>query len=891
MTSKFLNHRSVFLWCIAVIMLSGACSTKKNTFTRRAYHNVTAHYNAYWNGNEGLKEGIADLRKSARDNYTSVLPVYNYGTQSNSQAINPNMDRAIEKASKVIQKHSMFFDKKEHVKWVIQSYMLIGKANFYKQDYNAARRAFEYVSKQYSNDPAKYEAQLWTGRCYKQLKQYDKTIVIYDEIQNEKPELQLPWIVRKDLPLAYADMYIAQGNYSKAREQLEKAIPLNRNAKLRTRINFILAQIYQLEKKDVRAREYYTKVIKGTASFEMAFNARINLARAYSANSGDKKMIVKELEKMLKDIKNKDFRDQIYYALADIAFKNKNDTLGVRYLRNSVASSVNNDYQKSISSLRLADIYFKRPDYGQAQAYYDSTIMFLPKDFPDYEKIYAKTDILTRLVGYLQTVHIQDSLQSLANMSEADRNKIIDKAIAEFIRKEEEAKRRKEEEELAMMAGAGLQGRQIVDQTQGMASIGGGGWYFYNPSAISMGFSEFVRKWGRRRLEDNWRLSNKRQMVMEELTDETGDIPSDSTGGDKKGEKGGADFKSRDTYLKNLPFTTEMIESSNVLIADGLFNAGMIFLEELFDKPKAIETFTMLIDRFPGDTNVLQSGYHLYRAYRDQGDSSNMEKYKNKIITGYPESDYAKILKDPNYKLELEAARNRVTTLYEETYLAFERQQYRTAIIYCKDALANYNDENLMPRFAYLKAVSRGKTESLDTMKVELTNLIAKYPKSDVVPMARKLLGQEAQTAGLPETAQSDTSKAVEKPIDFSMYKVNPSASHFYALVVDGTAVNVYGTKVRITDFNTKNYSVENIQVNSVLLDNNRQMITVSSFAEIDKALRYFNGIKEDTYVFSGMREGTFEQFLISSENYPVFFKEKNTKAYLEFFKKNYLQN
>jgi tetratricopeptide (TPR) repeat protein len=708
LTSKFLNHRSVFLWCIAVIMLSTACSTKKNTFTRRAYHNVTAHYNAYWNGNESLKEGISELKKAPATITLQCCRFTITGPKANSQAINPNMDRAIEKASKVIQKHSMYFDKKEQVKWVIQSYLLIGKANFYKQDYNAARRAFEYVSKQYSNDPIKYEAQLWTGRCYKQLKQYDKAIVIYDEIKSEKPELQLPWIVRKDLPLAYADMYIAQGNYSKAREQLEKAIPLNRNAKLRTRINFILAQIYQLEKKDVRAREYYTKVIKGNASFEMAFNARINLARAYSASSGDKRMIEKELEKMLKDLKNKDFRDQIYFALADIAFKNKNDTLGVRHLRNSVATSVNNDYQKSISSLRLADIYFKRPDYGQAQAYYDSTIMFLPEDFPDYDKIYTKTDILTRLVGYLQTVHVQDSLQNLANMPEADRNKIIDKAIAEFIRKEEEAKRLAEEEQLAMMAGAGLQGRQIVDQNMGMASIGGGGWYFYNPSAISMGFSEFIRKWGRRRLEDNWRLSNKRSVAMEDMFVSNEEGQADTTGG-KGGGKGGDDFKSRDTYLKNLPFTPEKIESSNALISDGLFNAGMIFLEELFDKPKAIETFTQLITRFPGDTNVLQSSYHLYRAYRDQGDSAKMELYKNKIIAEYPESDYAKLLKDPNYKLELEAARNRVTTLYEETYLAFERQQYRTAIIYSNDALANYNDENLMPRFAYLKAVSRGK--------------------------------------------------------------------------------------------------------------------------------------------------------------------------------------
>ena len=287
---------------------------------------------------------------------------------------------------------------------------------------------------------------------------------MYELIASEKAELQLPWIVRKDLPLAWADLYITQAKYNLAKESLEKAIPLNSNGKLRTRLYFILGQINQLEKRDIQAGEYYTRVIKGSASFEMAFNARINLARVYNANSSDKRMIIKELEKMLKDAKNKDFQDQIYYALADIAFKDKNDTLGVKYLRKSVASSVSNDYQKSISSLRLADIYFNRPDYGQAQAYYDSTIMFLPKDFPDYEKISEKTDILTRLVGFLQTVHVQDSLQHLALMPESERNKIIDKAIAEYIKKEEEAKRLEEEQKLADMAGLGLQGRQMCGQ-------------------------------------------------------------------------------------------------------------------------------------------------------------------------------------------------------------------------------------------------------------------------------------------------------------------------------------------------------------------------------------------------------------------------------------------
>jgi tetratricopeptide (TPR) repeat protein len=835
-----------------------------------------------------VKEGVNELKKQAKDNYNTVLHINNYGTEKSAQSVNPNMDRAIEKASKVIQKHSMPFDKKEQVKWIMYSYLLIGKANFYKQDYNAARRAFDFVDRTYNYHPIKYEARLWLAKTYVQQELYEKAIAIFENLQNDAKTTLLPWQVRKEIPLVMADMHISREKYKLAREEIIKAQELNKNKKLNTRLNYILAQLYQKEGRDNTASQYFAKVLKSPASFEMAFNARINLARVYNVNSGNRQMIVRELEKMLKDNKNDDFQDQIYYALADIALKDKNDTLGIKNLRKSVATSVDNDYQKAISSLRLADLYYQRKDYRPAQAYYDTALMVIPADFPNADEITVRTEILTRLVDNLQTVYVQDSLQHLAAMPEAERLAIIDAAIAEYTRKEEEARRLEEEMRLADQAGAGLMGsRQMVDPTRGTTSLGGGGWYFYNPSAISMGYSEFTRKWGRRKLEDNWRLSNKREVNFE-MTD-MGTMPTDSTQG-KDGKGKGSDMKSRDTYLKGLPFTPESVEASNAQIAEALFEGGIIYLEELFDKPKARELFTSLLTRFPENDNTLRTSYHLYRIYRDQGDSTNMQLYKNQIINGYPDSDYAKILIDPTYNAQLLAAQNRVKSLYEETYLAFERGQYRTAILYSNEAISNYQNAALIPRFAFLKAVSLGKTITTDTMKVELKQLIEDYPQSEVVEYARLILGEDAagETAALNKPGEI-LSDSLKKAMDFSMYKFNPQATHFYALIVNGSEVNVYGTKVRITDFNTKNYSTENLQVNSVLLDDTRQMITISSFNELPKALRYFNGIKDDSYIFSGMREGSYDQFLISAENYPGFFKEKNTAAYQQFFKKNYL--
>lgn len=884
MAANYRFFRTILLLTITSALVT-ACSTKKNTLTRRVYHNLNAHYNAYWNGNESLKEGARELSKQAKDNYIVVLPIYNFGTQSNAQAINPNMDRAIEKASKTIQRHSMYFNDKEYVKWVMYSYLMIGKANYYKQDYQAARRAFEFVADRYQNEEIKYEALLWAGRAYHKLKQYEKAVSIFDQLTEESTTKLLPWSVRKGLPIAYADMYIAQGKYAQAREKIEAGLPLQSGSKFKTRLHYILGQIYQFEGKDSQATEYYTLAIKGTPSFEMAFNAHINLARVYDAGRSDRKMIVNELHKMLKDVKNEDFQDQIYYALADIALKEKNDTLGINYLRKSVASSVDNDFQKSTSSLRLAEIYFNKQQYTFAQIYYDTALNYLPKEFPDYEKLSSRTEIITRLVENLHTIQVQDSLQNLANMPESERLKIIDAAIAEYVKKEEEIQRKAEEERLAMEAGIALGGKRVSDM-EGQTTVGGGGWYFYNPSAIGMGYSEFTRKWGRRRLEDNWRLSNKRVMNWDALAEEN--AVADSAGVESKGKTTGSDLKNRATYLAKLPNTPEKIEASNIMIGQGLFNAGMIYLEELNDLPKAKETFHQLIDRFPNDTNNLQANYHLYRISRDLGDSAEMVVHKNDIIQRYPDSDYAKILIDPDYKAELEAASNRVKTLYEETYQAFKSELYRTVIIYSNDAITNYSGHDLIPQFSYLRALSLGKTVSPDTMRVELAQLVKAYPTSPVVPYANMIIGDKPKTANNMAQGGDPAKGSPEAPVNLSIYSLDKAASHFYVLIVDGNAINVYGVKVRINDFNSRNYSLKNLQVNSVVMDDNKQMITVSSFSNSDDAMTYFNHISSDSYIFSGMNEGAFDQFVISSSNYPVFFKDKKVPTYLFFFDQNY---
>jgi len=301
--SRGLTHFLIVAVTLCGMIFLHACSTKKNTFTRRAFHNVNTHYNVYWNGNESFKQGVEELQKSARENYNRILPVFNFGTADEAKKVSNRMDRAIEKATIGIRRHSMVFKNKEYNKWIDDCFMLIGKSQFYKQDYNSARRTFEHIMSEYPGQPVYYDALLWIIQSNIQQKHYDEAIVRLEELDALISKETVPFRVRRMLPLVYADYYLKINNLNGAENALKQGIELNTSGRTRARLNFILAQIYQQQKDYARATEHYTKVLKGPSSFEMAFNARINMARSFDIYGGNKAGLEKELHKMLKDSK------------------------------------------------------------------------------------------------------------------------------------------------------------------------------------------------------------------------------------------------------------------------------------------------------------------------------------------------------------------------------------------------------------------------------------------------------------------------------------------------------------------------------------------------------------------------------------------------------------
>ena len=867
---------SIILLVIATAFSS--CSTKKNTATRRAFHNLTAHYNPYWNGYEAYKQGLRDLDNQIKTDYTKILPVKEYGTLQQVQSINMHLDRAIEKASKVAQKHSMFFERREHVKRVKDSYMLIGKSYFYKQDYFNARQTFEFVARQYERQPIRFEAQLWQARTAIKMREFERSITLIEGLQNQVRRQDFPRNLHREIPVVFAEHYMGQENYQAAKPHLRKAAELSRDKNFRARMYFILGQIHQMEENYTEASRFYAMVIKEKPDYEMTFNARINRAQSFDARSGNSREITSELNKLLRDSKNQNYHDQIYYALATVALRENNDSAAFRLLRRSVASSVENDFQKTLSARKLADLYFQIPNYKEAYAYYDTTMQAMQYDHPDYNQLDRKTRTLRELVGHMNTIQTQDSLQRLAAMPEADRNKIIDQLIAEH---KAEQDRIKEEEQQMAMADRSFTPMPGRDPSRGMLQqVTGGGWYFYNPQAVSFGFSDFTRKWGRRKLEDNWRLSDKRVYTFDVADMQVSDA---DTLGSKEDAKAN-DPMNRDTYLRNIPTTPEQMEASNRLIADAMYQLAYVFREGFRDYPRSSEGFEAFLSRFPGHTRDLDALYHLYTLYTLMGNASEAGRHKNTIIQKYPDSEYAAILSDPDYFTKQEQEKRRVAALYEDAFNAYKSQQYRMVVIYSNEAERTYPDSPLLPKFAFLRTLSKGSMHNQDTLINELKVFIAGYPSSDLVPMAQDILGTFGIEGFVDEESQMDKKK--EEP---SIYSFSANDNHFFVMIVNHNRINVDATRVRISDYNSRNYNLDKLTVNAVLIDDDHQMISVSNFRGRDRAMAYYHAISASDYVFEPQLRRDARYFAISSDNYPVFYRDKDVEKYMRFFEKHYL--
>jgi len=874
-----------------------SCSTKKNTAYRRAYHNITSRYNVYFYAREAYKAGVKTAEEAHKDDYNEILPLFKYTDKDAIGAASSDMETAITKCIKLIKLHSLtvkpkrkpkemtakereFYDKREYNKWVDDTYLLMGKSYFYKDDKYSASKNFEFVIAENKKKPIRFRAMLWMARTKTELKQYEDAIEI---LNKAKAEPDFPEHLIKEYATIYADVYIRKEQYAEAIPLLETAISLERRKKNRVRYVFILAQISKKSGNAEKAMDLYKRVVKMNPPYEMAFAAKIQMATAFEGGSSEE--IVKILKKMLRDDKNRDFRDQIYYALANIEYQQGNITKALELYTMSAALSVDNDYQKAMSYLAMGEIYYDRKDYLNAQPYYDSSVSVLPETYRNYEKLVRKSKNLNDLAKEFKTVAKEDSLQKLAKMPTRDLELLVEDLI-EKLRYEEERKR-----ELAAIQ---RQNASMYNQSfaQNDAQGQGGKWYFYNPVTLQHGKKDFQLKWGAIKLEDHWRRSNKKVVDWLDETDEDDEEIADSLA-----PKRVADKMSPKYYLQDIPFADSALAVSHARIKEALLVAGIIFMDRIEDEAEAIRVFTDLINRYPEYEQMPMVYYFISLLYNSLEDEKNAEVYRSKVIDEYPDSKYAQALINPNYFREIRAKEIALEKNYKKARKAYFRKNYSEVVTVVDSVQNAFPNNKLTPRYRLLQGMAIGKMTDMSTFKKEMIFVKDSFPGTEPSEVASKILDYIAEH-DLKELPKDTIGRAVSDSLlaerlrqdeeDKEIYFPADTAEHSLLFVGKTDKIDFNRLKFNMINYNLEYFANFNFSLEIVKLDDNYSYLQLKSLSNAEQAYNYYELVNISPEIFDGIEKIDIEFFVIAQANLKTFRKDKRIEKYISFFFDNY---
>jgi tetratricopeptide (TPR) repeat protein len=912
-----------------------------------------------FNAKEALNKGIEDLDKKRKDNYLQILPIYYYPPKQDLTSAFPSLDRTIEKSSKSVFKHSILLRGKEFVKTMNKAYLMMGKAYFYKQDYNQAKRVFNYIIATYSDWGSVEEATIWLARCEMQQEYFVRAVPLLevvaprmhqskikaanirddDELTAKEPKTKVKYAnkyqkqrakakakaekakakaeakkssakakakktatrkitneVRRQYYAAEAEynLLAPNGEIEAAIDNIKLALQYKPKKAFRVRLYFILGQLYEKMGEQAAAQNWFLKVIKSTPEYEMEFSARMHLAVNYDGTPMSKKTIMKELNKMLKDSKNEDFRDQIYFAISEIARIDEDNPDRESNLAKSVAAYTKNDYQRTFSSVTLADIFFQKEEYISAQAYYDTALMSLPQNYPNREGVIKKASILKDLVENLQIIQLQDSLQRIAKMSTGERNNWVNKMIAQYT---EEERRLAKEESDRMLALAATQNFANINVNTGGQS---GKWYFYNPGLVSQGATEFYRRFGNRKLEDNWRISNKTAISFEDMAEMNLGEKKQEDEFDEDGNpiiKRETDPKKPAYYTQDLPMTQGAIDSSNNLIMNAMYNASIIYYDQLNDLKRSNEMLQKIIQRFPNSDLALPAYFLLWVNYTKLNNIFKANEAKDAILTKYPDTDYAKLILNPNYYKKLAEAEKENEHRYEELYRVFSAKQWERTVQLADELLELTDDVTLTSKTTYLRAVAIGQLQGEEALKDALKQIIKNYPKEEVTELAKIYLSTLATTTQTSKKDEANDDDALsfnyERPAPVVENPFNPNIDeqHHIILLVNVHKKAVNEVKYDVSNFNTTYFSLEHFNINSFYINNDEQLVTVSRFKGKTDAMDYYIALTHNNLFSHLIENKNITVYAISASNYSIFYNKINERhLYKQFFQENYLK-
>lgn len=904
----------------AVLLAATGCSTQKNTAKTRWWHSFKARYNTYYNGTLAYIDGSLEKENGNKDNFTEMLPLYTVGNKQSREIGKGNFEKAIEKCQKTIKLHSIkkrpVWDKKRRktekdIEWLSRreynpflwkAWMLMGRSQFYKGAFDEAASTFAYMGRLYQTQPAIYaKSRAWLAKCY--LEEgwlYDAE----DVVRNMERD-SIHWSARKEWDYTYADYYIHTGDYAKAIPYLRKVIKHEMRRKQRAREWYLMGQMQAALGNKAEAMRAYKRVIRQNPPYEVEFNARIAMTEVMSG--GQWKKMVSRLKRMAASDKNKEYLDQVYYAIGNIYLAQNDTAKAISAYERGAAKATRSGIEKGVLLLKLGDIYWEMEQYNDAQRCYGEAIGLLDKERKDYEELSHRSKVLDQLVPYTDAVHLQDSLQTLAKMDEKDRNAAIDRTIAELKRKEKEERDRQAEQnaqETMQQNGAGNNMQQQNNRQQNnMNQQTNGLWYFYNATAVSQGKAAFQKMWGKRENVDNWQRVNKTVVNFGGNQEETelSEAQLDSIARQEAIEDSLAqiadsaqnDPHKREYYLAQIPFTEDQIEASNKIIEDGLFNAGVIFKDKLNNLPLSEKQLTRLTSQYPDFEKMADAYYHMYLLYMRKGETDVAEGYVERLKKEYPESEWTTLLSDPYFVENAKLGVHMEDSLYASTYDAFKAARYAEVSGNVRISDSRFPLGANRDKFVFIGGLSKLNEGDAEGCLEDMNTVVKKWPQSGVAEMAGMIVKGVSEGKRLKggkfdldnvwerrsEVLTDNDSTAVRELSDERF------AAFTFMIAYKPDSTDENRLLFELARYNFTSFLVRNFDIAVEDADGIHRM-KVSGFRNYDEALQYVRQLFTNKTITSLI--GRNRTIIISEKNLPLLGRQFSYDDYARFYDKHF---
>lgn len=904
----------------AVLLAATGCSTQKNTAKTRWWHSFKARYNTYYNGTLAYIDGSLEKENGNKDNFTEMLPLYTVGNKQSREIGKGNFEKAIEKCQKTIKLHSIkkrpVWDKKRRktekdIEWLSRreynpflwkAWMLMGRSQFYKGAFDEAASTFAYMGRLYQTQPAIYaKSRAWLAKCY--LEEgwlYDAE----DVVRNMERD-SIHWSARKEWDYTYADYYIHTGDYAKAIPYLRKVIKHEMRRKQRAREWYLMGQLQAALGNKAEAMRAYKRVIRQNPPYEVEFNARIAMTEVMSG--GQWKKMVSRLKRMAASDKNKEYLDQVYYAIGNIYLAQNDTAKAISAYERGAAKATRSGIEKGVLLLKLGDIYWEMERYNDAQRCYGEAIGLLDKERKDYEELSHRSKVLDQLVPYTDAVHLQDSLQTLAKMDEKDRNAAIDRTIAELKRKEKEERDRLAEqnaqETMQQNGGGNNMQQQNNKQQNNMNQQTNGLWYFYNATAVSQGKSAFQKMWGKRENVDNWQRVNKTVVNFGGNQEETelSEAQLDSIARQEAIEDSLAqiadsaqnDPHKREYYLAQIPFTEDQIEASNKIIEDGLFNAGVIFKDKLNNLPLSEKQLTRLTSQYPDFEKMADAYYHMYLLYMRKGETDVAEGYVERLKKEYPESEWTTLLSDPYFVENAKLGVHMEDSLYASTYDAFKAARYAEVSGNVRISDSRFPLGANRDKFVFIGGLSKLNEGDAEGCLEDMNTVVKKWPQSGVAEMAGMIVKGVSEGKRLKggkfdldnvwerrsEVLTDNDSTAVRELSDERF------AAFTFMIAYKPDSTDENRLLFELARYNFTSFLVRNFDIAVEDADGIHRM-KVSGFRNYDEALQYVRQLFTNKTITSLI--GRNRTIIISEQNLPLLGRQFSYDDYARFYDKHF---